>query len=173
MSEKKIITLSRTHEEDGFTLGKIELPCGWTCDTVELPWRDNEQDVSCIPQGEYWLEKRTVGGYYARYKERWGHEFSIWVRGVPDRTYILIHTGNSTEDTAGCVIVGQAAHPGLVINSRKTYEQLYNRAKDLWDGEGRGPFFEVKDAWRTVESEAEFTDDERDVLGYEQDGRNL
>jgi len=91
-------------------------------DTLELPWRDNQHDISCIPPGEYMCQKR--------YSEKFGEH--IWIMSVPDRTAILIHEGNYNYNTKGCVLVGSDLKDinkdGLidVINSRQTLNKLLN-----------------------------------------------
>ncbi len=76
--------------------------------TLELPWRNNERNVSCVPAGTYELLKRDFGKYYEAYKRRWNHQFSLQVDEVPDRGDILIHTGNTADHTRGCILVGDA-----------------------------------------------------------------
>lgn len=39
---------------------------------------------------------------------------------------ILIHAGNTEEDSAGCIILGENRVKGKVINSRATFEKFYN-----------------------------------------------
>lgn len=69
----------------------------YDCHTLELPWRDNKNSISCIPEGEYQVVKRT--------SPKFGRHFHIL--GVPGRSYILIHQGNYHSDIRGCVLVGK------------------------------------------------------------------
>lgn len=81
---------------------------GFSCRTIELPWRDNVTNKSCIPAGEYGMEmvraRRAFSGIWDLY----------WVRGVPDRSGILIHIGNWAGDVEagyisnswGCILPG-------------------------------------------------------------------
>ena len=57
-----------------------------------------------IPAGTYNVTLRTVGGFNSRYEKKYGnmHKGMLWVRDVPGFEYILIHTGNTDEHTAGC-----------------------------------------------------------------------
>jgi len=77
------------------------------CKTLELAWKDNEKQVSCIPEGTYNVVPRTS----PKYKEH------LHVTDVPNRDFILIHHGNYAgsmnpntghSDIKGCVLVGQA-----------------------------------------------------------------
>lgn len=46
---------------------------------------------------------------------------------------ILIHCGNTQLDTSGCLIVGENKVKGKVINSKITFEKLYNILKSSKD----------------------------------------
>lgn len=66
--------------------------------TLELAWKDNERNISCIPSGEYWVRKRK--------SPKFG--LSFIVEDVPNRSYILIHKGNYHTQIRGCILVGSA-----------------------------------------------------------------
>ncbi len=105
----------------------------FSCRTLELPWRDNKRNESCIPDGPYKVVKRTYGQYFQAYQRRWGHKFSMEVANVEGRGDILIHTGNSMKDTRGCIIIGESfPDPGYpwIVGSRNAYNQLYRTIKD-------------------------------------------
>jgi len=92
----------------------------YDCCTLELPWRDNEFRVSCIPKGEYKVTRRV--------SQKFNEHFHI--QDVNSRTYILIHAGNFYTDILGCVLVGDdftdIDGDGLldVTNSVKTLGEL-------------------------------------------------
>lgn len=69
----------------------------YDCYTLELPWKENERNISCIPDGEYQVEKR--------YSRKFGWHFHI--TDVEDRKWILIHAGNFYTDIRGCMLVGK------------------------------------------------------------------
>lgn len=69
------------------------------CNTLELPWLNNQKLVSCIPDGEY----RIAVVKSAKFGT------CVHILGVPNRTGILIHAGNTIEDTKGCILVGLSA----------------------------------------------------------------
>lgn len=69
--------------------------------TLEPPWRDNERDISCIPQGKYRLAPYNS----AKYPDVWE------VKDVPGRTAILFHIGNYLKDTRGCILPGMGVMP--------------------------------------------------------------
>ena len=96
----KIITLKRICMTDVGTFGvMIEEgnPPAPFCLTIELPWKDNKPEISCIPEGEYYCKIVQ--------SPKFGRVFEI--TGVPNRNNILIHKGNWTTDTLGCVILGE------------------------------------------------------------------
>lgn len=68
------------------------------CLTLEDPWNNNKVGVSCIPEGTYKVSKHTG----LKYKD-------VWIlHDVPGRTAILIHSGNTIDDTRGCILVGNS-----------------------------------------------------------------
>lgn len=88
------------------------------CLTCEDPWNDNKNNISCIPEGVY--QCRPHSG--AKYKNVW------WVEDVPKRSAILIHQGNTTKNTEGCILVGDrlgtvGGRPA-VLNSVATLNML-------------------------------------------------
>lgn len=99
-----IILTRFAYSPDG-TFGRLELPGGWSCFTVERPWKSNEAFESCIPDGVYQLKRRrspvverTSGGDYL---EGWE------VCDVPGRSYIMIHVANWPRNVEGCIGVGK------------------------------------------------------------------
>jgi hypothetical protein len=67
------------------------------CKTLELPWKGNQRNISCIPTGNYTVEKRFT-------QERGNH---FHLLNVPGRSSILIHSGNYYSHTLGCILVGE------------------------------------------------------------------
>jgi hypothetical protein len=123
------ITLTRHEYGEQGTRGRLVLPDGWECLTIELPWRGNRVGKSCVPEGVYDLAlrrsgvvERTTNGDYL---EGWE------VTGVPGRTYIMVHVANVPSELAGCIAVGQRPSTmwGLpaVSNSQRTFDVLMER----------------------------------------------
>jgi hypothetical protein len=117
------------------------------CFTLEDQVRDGEKVMSetAIPLGEYEVKFRTVGGYDARYQKKYGttwHKGMLELQDVPNFKYILIHTGNTDEHTAGCLLVGETQQDldkgkdGFVGGSGDAYKKLYPKVRDaLLNGE--------------------------------------
>ena len=84
-----------------------------------------------IPAGTYSVGLRTEGGFHQRYSKRFSdiHRGMLHIRDVPNFEFILIHCGNTDEDTEGCLLVGSQANtePGnmSVISSAVAYRQFY------------------------------------------------
>lgn len=69
--------------------------------TLELPWRNNTRNVSCIPGGRYVCRRVK--------SPKFGATFEI--TNVPGRTAILFHKGNLPRDVRGCVILAESFDP--------------------------------------------------------------
>ena len=91
------------------------------CDTLELPWRENKTNISCIPTGIYQVKQR----YSKKYKNH------LHITDVTGRSHILLHSGNYNTDTLGCVLVGKIGYVNKddivdVGSSKKTLKSLIN-----------------------------------------------
>ena len=104
------------------------------CYTLEDEHREEKvAGETRIPQGTYKITLRKVGGFHSRYSKKYGnmHKGMLWVREVPNFEYILIHTGNTDEHTAGCLIVGNSQQAnfgdsnGFVGSSTNAYKRIY------------------------------------------------
>ncbi len=86
-----------------------------------------------VPAGTYKLELRTEGGFHNKYKKRYGgfHKGMLHVTNVPNFEYILIHTGNTDEHTAVCLLVGDSQEnnniikDGFIGKSTNAYKRIY------------------------------------------------
>ena len=110
-----VLILTRTYFPEG-TNGKLECEGKLICNTIELPWKNNESRVSCIPEGKYFIRKRYSN------KFKWHLE----VVGVANRKFILIHPANNALlELKGCIApVTQFSGPGLGLRSRKAFYKL-------------------------------------------------
>lgn len=104
------LTIKRVLQDNFGTHGNLylnNLLDTFMCYTEELPWLDNEQGVSCIPDGMYECTRHNSPD----------HPNTWQVNNVPNRTEVLIHTGNTMKDTKGCILVGLIKTPEGVGNS--------------------------------------------------------
>ena len=65
-------------------------------ETLELPWKENKTNISCIPTGEYKVVQR--------YTKKFGSHFHLL--DVPGRKWILIHPANYVRELRGCIAPG-------------------------------------------------------------------
>lgn len=90
------LRLVRVSEHNGATLGVLCIDDCPEFVTLEDVWRDNEKMISCIPVGRYPLKLHRSPKFGLVYR----------VENVPDRSEILIHSGNTHKDTHGCILLG-------------------------------------------------------------------
>ena len=96
--------LQRIETSDHGTLGILTID-DWSCFTLELPWRDNKPQISCIPEGAY--------GVVPWNSLKWPNSYHV--SNVQGRSAILTHTGNLAGDVSeglkthvhGCILVGK------------------------------------------------------------------
>jgi len=94
------LLLIRDYRNESCTLGKLWNPTSNMCvDTLELPWRNNQRRISCIPADTY-ICKRD------RYNR--GNYEAFELQNVTGRTEIKIHKGNYPSHVLGCIIVGSS-----------------------------------------------------------------
>ena len=112
-----VLILKRNYFPDG-TNGKLECEGKTICNTIELPWKNNERRVSCVPEGKYFLEKR----YSKKFK------WHIEVKNVENRSGILFHPANNAkQELNGCIApVTKLSGAGLGLMSRKAFAALKN-----------------------------------------------
>jgi hypothetical protein len=114
------------------TLGELLIDGVRFCYTLELPVRDGRPG-SAIPLGSYRVALLDSPKFLARahegdaYAARYAHAIPRLL-GVPDREGILIHWGNWSSDTEGCILVGETqSETGFVGNSRDSFDALHQR----------------------------------------------
>jgi hypothetical protein len=110
-----VLELTRTYFPNG-TNGKLECKGKSICNTIELPWRENETRVSCIPEGKYFIKKR--------YSQKF--QWHLEVLDVKNRSLILFHPANNAlQELNGCIApVTKLSGPGLGLMSRKAFTAL-------------------------------------------------
>lgn len=114
---EKLILERDTTNDDG-TFGRLiraGKPIAYTC---EDPWLNNAVGESCIPKGVY----LCIPHDGTLYKGVWR------LKGVPGRKDILIHNGNTEDNTRGCILVGDSLGvvngKPAVLNSKAVLKKL-------------------------------------------------
>jgi hypothetical protein len=116
-----LIEIRRYEKTNKGTLGTLWLDNEFLCYTLEDPDNNNAKGISCIPEGTYLVNPHNG----TKYK-------NVWIlRDVPNREAILIHQGNTINDTRGCILVGRKVGviKGLpaVLESRLALDDLRNK----------------------------------------------
>ena len=127
------IDLHRKYKKDGYTIGKLSINGKSICDTLEDTDRELTSDMSeeeikkrkvfgktAIPVGEY----KVVMTYSNRFKKQM--PLLLDVKGFNG---IRIHSGNTAEDTEGCILCGKNSEKGKVLNSKVFTELVYQHIR--------------------------------------------
>lgn len=127
------LILQREESEEDGTYGTLRLPDGTTLNTLELPWRNNDPQSSCIPPGSYTCKKRPSQHFGAAYE----------VQGVQGRSAILIHAGNTAgsvdkgmkADSKGCILLGmdrgRQGNQKVITASKAAMKLFYEKMQDM------------------------------------------
>ena len=99
------VTIERLDSTMEGTFGRLTFN-NFVCFTGELPWKDNQSNISCIPKGMYFC--------HWTYSERFKRMMYL-VDNVPNRGGIRIHPANLMGDDSqgfkrqlnGCIALGQ------------------------------------------------------------------
>lgn len=110
------ITIYREYSDGKCTSGYLAVNGTIICYALERPWRDNQENVSSIPNGSY--------PAILRYDK--SDHWRLQLENVPDRTGIQIHIGNQPNESEGCILVGATLDRDLckITNSATAYGRL-------------------------------------------------
>lgn len=114
-----IITIKRIFKGPDYTIGRMSIDDKYFCDTLEDTVRAPGLKIpgkTAIPAGKYKI-KLTESLRFGRLMPR--------LENVPGFTGVLIHAGNTAEDTEGCILVGKNRVKGKVLDSRETFQKLF------------------------------------------------
>lgn len=135
------LLLKRIAKNPTYTIGKLYLDNEYFCDTLEdtdrgLTSSDSLQDIlkkkvygkTAIPSGTY---KVTMDVISPRFKDRsWAKPYDGKLPRLIDTIGfegVLIHVGNISDDTYGCILVGKNTIKGKVTDSINTFHSLMQR----------------------------------------------
>lgn len=124
-------TLTRVERNSTCTIGKLTSDqSDWWCWTLEDPVRPVGVKIpgsTAIPAGTYRVQ--------ITYSPRFRVEMPMLVN-VPNFSGVRIHTGNNSDDTAGCVLVGLDRDGDSIGRSRLAYQDLFAQIKDELESGG-------------------------------------
>lgn len=124
-----LIRNEKQQNPDIQTLGTLNYKGKQIAVTLELPWKGNQNRISCIPKGAYKVLRR--------YSPKYNNHFHV--TNVPGRSYILIHHANYYYDLLGCIGVGQNyafINKDAILDitsSRQTMKKLLKDLPDSFD----------------------------------------
>lgn len=126
------LLLKRKELTPKYTMGELYVDGKYFCDTLEDTNRDlnkngvfdnGEQKVyseTAIPYGTYKIEMYNSPKFSPRYNNR---KVPL-LQNVPSFQGVLIHSGNTVADTAGCILIGKKTSSGYISNSKETLMKL-------------------------------------------------
>lgn len=121
--------LQRRYKGENYTIGSLYINSTYFCDTLEDKVRDMPKELkvwgkTAIMEGTY----KIIINYSPKFKRDLPR-----LLNVPFFEGILIHRGNTQEDTAGCILLGENKVKGKVINSTPYEIKLVELMKDARD----------------------------------------
>ena len=126
-----------------YTMGMLYIDGKYICDTLEDTDRNLTSDMTeseilkvkqkhntAIPYGTYKIDMNTVSSKYSNFaKYGWAKLILGKVPRLLDvkgYTGVLIHPGNTHQDTSGCILVGKTISKGSISRSQATFKSLYD-----------------------------------------------
>lgn len=142
------ILIKRIAKKETYTIGKLYIDGKYYCDTIEDKDRGLTQSMSskeiadkkikhktAIPTGKYELTLKVKSPKYSQKKAfvDYCNAFMPRFVNIPGYEGVLIHTGNTAEDSSGCIVVGYNKVVGKVINSMNAFKTIYPVMKTASD----------------------------------------
>lgn len=137
------LLLKRIAKKPNYTIGKLFIDNVYFCDTIEDTDRNLEQNMSissiqkikiknktAIPRGTYKVALNVVSPRLSKkefYIKNSNNGRVPRLINVPGFDGILIHVGNTAEDSSGCILVGKNKEVGKVLDSKETFIKLYKK----------------------------------------------
>lgn len=132
------LLLKRIAKKDKYTIGNLYVNGEWFCNTLEDTDRGLTQDMSldkikkikvygktAIPTGTYKVNMSIIS---PKFKNRvWAKPYNGMIprlENVPGYEGILLHPGNSAENSIGCILPGYNTVKGKVTQSQDTFHKL-------------------------------------------------
>ena len=147
------LTLVRKYPKDSYTIGNFYINGTWFCNTIEDKDRGLYQGMSleaisnikvygetAIPYGRYRVTLNVQSPKFSTYKKyQFCKGYLPRLIDVPGFSGILIHIGNKATQSAGCILVGVNREKGKVLDSEKTFKELYQildeankKGEEIW-----------------------------------------
>lgn len=139
------IVIDRKYKKQSYTIGKLFINGQFFSNTLEDADRGLDDSMSlskilelkkpsitAIPKGTYKITLDVISPRFSSqtfYKEVCNGKLPrlLNVKGFEG---VLIHCGNTAQDSSGCILVGTNSEKGKVCNSKDTFKKLYNILKE-------------------------------------------
>ena len=127
------LTLKRIALRQTYTIGKLYIDDAYFCDTLEDTVRDTNKSGK-FDNGEKKIKGKTAIPY-GTYEIKWTYsprfkKYTPQLMNVPSFEGIRIHSGNSSDHTEGCLLLGENKKVGMVLNSKATIAKFCPIIKD-------------------------------------------
>jgi hypothetical protein len=99
------------------TQGAFYIDEKFYCWSLELPWKDNEDNVSCIPEGTY----KVIVDHSESKQRMLPH-----ILDVPSRAGIRVHVANFPSEIKGCISLGKIAKADSVFDSGGAFNPFFS-----------------------------------------------
>lgn len=134
------LTLKRIALRSEYTIGKLYVDGEYVADTIEDTVRDLDKDgkfangevkiqgKTAIPYGRYEITMKVKSPKYSNFsKYSWAKKYDGYLPrllNVSNFEGVLLHPGNTSSESAGCILTGENKVVGKVINSVNTFRRL-------------------------------------------------
>lgn len=145
------IQLLRYSTGNESTLGLLFINGKFACYTLEDQFQAKKvMHETRIPEGRYEITLRKEGTFHTKYSKSFSgiHKGMLWIRNIPGFEYVLIHVGNTDNDTSGCILVGNICTQnilgrGSIAESTVAYKRIYPVIASALEA-GEKVFIEIK-----------------------------
>lgn len=122
------LKLQRRYLGETYTIGTLYIDGNRYCETLEDKVRDlnKDGDLNDVGESKVYAETAIPYGTYnviVTHSPKFGRDLPR-LENVPHFEGILIHRGNTPENSAGCILVGENKVKGMVINSTPYENEL-------------------------------------------------
>lgn len=142
------LRIERRWKKETYCIGRLYVDGVYFCNTLEDKDRGLKQtdSLSYIKARKVYQETAIPTGVYEVAMDITSPKYSAsawyWklcqgkvprLLNVPGWEGVLLHTGNTALDTAGCPLIGKNTKVGQLTESKATFEKLYKRMKAAHD----------------------------------------
>ena len=142
------LLVERKWKKNTYTIGRLYIDGKLFCNTLEDKDRGLKQTdlLSYIRKKKVYAETAIPTGIYKVRMDIKSPKYSTYtwyknlckgymprIMNVPGFDGILIHTGSTALDSAGCLLVGKNTKVGMLTETKNTFADLYKQMKAAYD----------------------------------------